>query len=129
MVGLLEGQLAKAIYNGFKGKLLKGTLYRTPVALSVDDKGDPIPTTPTAYPIQGFDDMFSAFYRASFGIPDTDVKINIFAQSMPGVTPQKDDVVHFPARGWFQLRIIRTDPAQALWECQAYKIPARLESS
>lgn len=128
MPGLLEGQIAKAIYAGFKGRLLKGKLYRTPAPSSVDGLGDPIPSTPTIHNIQGFWDEYSRFDRAQGGIPDTDSKVCIFAQSIPGLEPISTDVIHFPSKGWFQVRTVRVDPATALWECQSFLRPALAES-
>ncbi len=65
------------------------------------------------------------------GIPNTDVKVNIFGASVPGYQPAKDDIVRLDRKTktgvvstWYQLRGSRTDPAQALWVCQAFVIPA-----
>lgn len=131
-MGLLDGQLAKAIYAGFKGRLLRGRLLRVePTGDSgeegvLDALGDPIAEDPTFYGLEGFTDRYSDFIRANAGIPDSDVKVCIFAASLPaGVRPSKDDKVAFTRAGvesWYQLRADATDPAEALWECQAYEI-------
>ena len=129
-MGLLDGQLAKAIYAGFKGRLLKGRLYRTETGESagLDELGDEVAPSLVSYGLEGFDDNYSAFYRATAGIPDTDVKVCIFAASLPaGIRPTKDDrvvLIRAGAERWFQLRADATDPAEALWECQAYEIDA-----
>lgn len=129
-MGLLDGQIAKAIYAGFKGRLLKGRLLRLSVAESggLDDLGDAAASSPEFFRLEGFTDRYSDFYRSSAGIPDTDLKVCIFAASLPaGIRPTKDDRVAFTRKGvesWFQLRKDATDPAEALWECQAYAIPA-----
>lgn len=122
MPGLLEGQLAKAIYAGFKNKLLTGTLRRVVPGIDLDDNGDPRDSTIQTWTVQGFTDKYSAFYSAQAGIPDSDLKVCIFAQSIPGVTPTKDDKALFQGK-WYQLRKVGTDPATALWECQAFEIP------
>lgn len=123
MPGLLEGQIANAIYNGFKNKLLKGTLRRV-MAATVNEAGDPLPASSQAWPMQGFVDLYSERYRAEFGVPDTDAVVNVFAKSLPtGVQPQKDDQVKFRGQ-WYQLRTVVADPAQALWTCQrSFTIP------
>lgn len=135
MPKLLEGALAQAIYAGFKGKLLVGTLRRNvPVeSAGLDADGDPAATVPRSWPTQGFTDEYSDFSRAQAGIPDTDVKINIFAKSLPaGVRPLKDDMASFTVAGvvsWYQIRRAATDPATALWVCQGFAIPAPPESA
>jgi hypothetical protein len=126
-VGLLSGQLAKAIYAGFKGKLLKAQLRREVIAESggLDALGDPLATSATLYPCEGFVEGYSAFYRAQAGIPETDSKVNLFASSL-AARPTKDDKVEIPlASGqWWQLRKVDTDPATALWVCQAFQCKA-----
>lgn len=126
MAGLLSGQIADAIFKGFKGKLLKGTLRRRVVDQSVglDDRGDPIAVEPTDYTCEGFVDEYSEFFRAQTGVPDTDSKVCIFAKSLPaGVRPIKDDLVQFNSQ-WWHLKTVGTDPATALWECRGSKVQA-----
>lgn len=125
---LLSGQIASAIYSGFKGKLLKATLRRAGPALSggLDIRGDPIATDPETWDCQGFTDGYSDYLKAN-GIPQTDVRVQIFAKSLPaGVKPLKDDKVEIPKGSgtWFQLRRADTDPATALWSCQAFSVKA-----
>jgi len=124
MAGLLDGQLASAIYAGFKNKLLVGTLRRRAVdeAEGLDALGDPQHFTETDYTCQGFVDNYSEFFRMSLGIPDTELKVCIFAKSLPaGVRPLKDDLVRFQSI-WYQLKTVATDPATALWECRASRV-------
>lgn len=129
-MGILDGQLAKAIYAGFKGRLSKGRLLRVDIAGSggLNALGDAVATGSAIYRLEGFSDQYSDFSRASAGIPDTDVKVCIFGASLPkGVRPLKDDRVGLTKAGvetWYQLRRDATDPADALWTCQAYEIPA-----
>ena len=133
MAGLLEGQIAKAIYDGFKGKLLKGTLTRAAPdrATGLDELGDPNSTVASSWPCQGFADNYSEFFRATAGIPDTDLSVSIFAASLPaGVKPQKDDRATLKDRGvstTYQLRSASTDPATALWVCRAFKVQPATE--
>jgi hypothetical protein len=120
---LLTGQIAKAIFAGFKGKLLTGTL-RQQAAAGVDAHGDPIPGAVTLNPCEGFTDQYDDAYRARAGIPQTDLIVNVFAQSLAaGIQPGKDDKAQFEGQ-WYQLRAVKTDPATALWVCQAYKVAA-----
>lgn len=127
-MGLLDGNLATAIYKGFKGKLLVGIIrqHTTPDSGSLDALGDPIEIDPVDTAMEGFVDGYSAFYRAQAGIPETDMKVCIFAKSCPSVTPSKDDLVRFTQAGvqtWYQVRAVAVDPALALWECQAFEVP------
>ena len=128
MAGLLTGKIAKAIFNGFKGKLLSGELRReTPVPI-LDEFGDPTDETVAYFAIEGFTDEFSDFYRAQANIPDTDLIVAIFAQSSPGLVPNKDDIVTFKGK-WYQLRAQKVDPADALFECRAFEIPPPVDAS
>lgn len=126
-MGVLDGQLANAIFAGFKGRLSKGRLLRISGETGVDDMGDATGGTPTLTPLEGFEDKYSDFFRATAGIPDTDLKVCIFGASLPaGVRPTKDDKVALTRAGvetWYQLRKDGVDPAGALWECQAFVIP------
>ena len=122
MAGLLTGKIAKTIFKGFKGKLLKGTLRIDTPSSSLDDNGDPVSATAARFGIEGFTDEFSAFYRAQAGIPETDLKVNIFSESVPGITPTKDSRVTFGGV-WYRIRKVKVDPAGALFECQSFEIP------
>lgn len=127
-MGLLDGQLAQAIYNGFKGKLLKGSLRREVLGDSggLDEFGDPVAPTPVIWTLQGFTDEYSDFFKATAFVPTTDLKVNVFAKSLQ-VRPQKDDKVSFTQAGvvtWYQVRKVATDPATALWVCQSFVCPA-----
>lgn len=115
-MGLLNGQIAQQIFAGFKGRLLSGTLTRISGTGGVNDLGDPVGVSPQSWTCEGFTDNYSAMYRKGAGIPETDVKVSIFAASL-GTAPQKDDQVTFNSVT-YQLRSVRTDPATALWECQ-----------
>jgi len=130
MAGLLD-QIAKDVYAGFKGKLLKGTLRRVAAdsAAGLDKLGDPRDTLPTEWPCQGFVDSYSDRFRPKDGISSTDAKVCIFARSLPaGVRPLKDDIVEMPAGTAYQLGDdIKTDPATALWECAGTLVQAATE--
>jgi hypothetical protein len=120
MPGLLQGQLASQIYAGFQGKLLKGTLRRPAPSGGLDSFGDPNAVQILTWPCQGFVEGYNDFFRLRALIPETDSKVNIFAKSLPaGVAPLKDDQVLFNGQ-WWQLRRAQTDPATALWVCQAF---------
>jgi hypothetical protein len=130
--GLLNGQLAKEVYAAFRGKLLKGTLWRAGSSESagLDERGDERPgATPMTWPCQGFVEAYDDSFRARAGIPDTDSRVNIFSQSLPaGIQPGIDDKVLMPSPlnvpTWYQLRRVGTDPATALWVCQAHEVLA-----
>lgn len=127
-MSLLSGDLASQIFAGFKGRLLSGIIRHQTVPESggLDALGDPIDTATTDTAIEGFTEAYDDAFRNRAGIPETDLMVNIFAKSCPGVTPSKDDVVridHGTVAEWYQLRRVKTDPATALWTCQAFAVP------
>lgn len=128
-MGLLDGDLAGAIYAGFKGKLLKGVIRQTitPASGALNTQGDPADLpAPVDTKCEGFTEAYSLAFIERAGIPRGDLKINIFAASIPGLRPGADDKVRFDRKGvgrWFQLRGADTDPAEALWVCQGFEIP------
>ncbi len=128
MAGLLTGKIADAIFKGFKGKLLTGELRRETPNDILDEYGDPTLPTISYFSLEGFVDEFSDMYRVKAGIPDTDLKVNIFAKSAPTLTPTKDDKVLMNGV-WYQLRKVRTDPATALWTCQSFRIDPPIDAS
>ena len=128
-MGMLDGDLATSIFDGFRGRLSVGLLRKRAVPESggLDARGDPIDTVPTDKPIEGFYEDLDSAYMARAGLPADSVKVNIFAQSCPGVVPGRDDVVKLTRASvdhWFQLRRVQIDPAGALWVCpDAFEIP------
>lgn len=122
-MGLLDGDIARAIYAGFRGKLKSGLIRQAVVASSggLDSYGDPIDSEPTDTACQGFTENYSAYSHAQLGIPKTDIQVSIFAQSIPGITPKQSDLVYMNAN-WYQVRRAEIDPAGALWECQAFPV-------
>lgn len=126
-MGLLDGDLAKAIYSGFKGRLLSGEVVRKNAAASggTDAHGDPIALEDLRWEVQGFIDNFSRFTRAQAGIPDATLKVCIFAQSAPDWTPRKDDMVRLGSQ-WTELSggPLDIDPAGALWTLDGIPIEA-----
>lgn len=119
MASFLESQLRNAIAKGFKGKLPVGTLTRM-VSTGVDENNDPV-QTPVEFRVQGFVDDYSAFYRASAGIPDGDSKVTLIAGNS-ATEPLKMDNIQFPNWPLFQVREVRTDPAKATFECQSFEV-------
>ncbi len=123
-MGLLDGEIAQQIYNGFKGQLLKGTLMRDslPVSPVINDRGQVTNKILQQWSCEGFVDSYNDVFRVSAGIPATDSKVSIFAKSLPsGIEPIKDDRIVFNSKTW-QVRERKTDPATALWECQSYEV-------
>lgn len=125
-MALLDGDIAKKIFAAFKGKLQTGLIRQisAPSSGGTDEYGDDLDGAPTDTACEGFVEDYDDAYRARAGIPDLDVKVNIFGQSIPTITPGKDDKVQMPTGGqWYQLRRAKKDPATALWTCQAFAIP------
>ncbi len=114
-------QIRTAIASGFSGQLRSGTLRRPGGASGVDSFGDEINNTATTYDCQGIREMFSAFYAAQAGIPETDVKILLIG-GLVSVEPQKDDQIFIESK-WHQVReVLDIDPAQASYTLQCYEI-------
>lgn len=117
-MGLLDGAIKGAIANGFRGKLLKGTLRKV-TATGRAANGDPITTT-TDYACQGFIENYDAFFRAQAGIPDDDTKIVLIA-GLCGAIPSVGDKIVFSGGTW-QARKFATDPAGATFELQSFRV-------
>jgi len=124
VAGFLEGQIAKAIYAGFKGRLLKGQLRRdAPTSTTGDEFGDR-PTAPVVFKCQGFTDGAREIFHDST-LPLGEIAVCILGASLK-TTPTANDKVSFRKKGvttWYQLRApIEVDPADALWSCGAIRI-------
>lgn len=122
MAGLLDGQISRAIYAGFRGKLLKGKLRRSQNAVSggLDSLGDPAAASPEDYTLEGFREEYSAFYRSQAGIPTEDVRIIVLARSL-SVAPRAGDQVQISGQ-WYRVRQVRTDPATATYDLQSFAL-------
>ena len=116
MTSLLDGGLARIIGRAVDGLMLDGVLTRG-VSTTADERGNPVETD-DEYPFRGFTENYSATYRATAGIPSTDLAVNIIAASI-ATTPKIDDRVTM--RGTtYRIRSVTTDPAQAMWVCQSF---------
>lgn len=119
-------QMAAQLYEGFRGKLHSGAIRRMAGGSALDAKGRPIGQAPVLIPCEGFEDDYSALTRAQAGIPLTSVRVNIFGASIgDGLPPRMDELVRLdPPSGprWYKLKErIATDPAGALWQCEAQR--------
>lgn len=74
-------------------------------------------TTSAAYPCKAMVDTYSDHLRAVSDIPGTDVKLMIVGTSVE-VDPLKEDSVTIAGRD-YRLIEVATDPARAMWTCQA----------
>ncbi len=126
--------MAASIYAGFKDKLRSGLIRRLGEGTGLDGHGRPIDPVPIDIAFQGFVDDYSPFTRAQAGIPETSLRLNIFGASLGGQRPMIGDLarVDFPAANgqparseWYKLqeRLV-TDPAAALWQCEAQAVKA-----
>lgn len=77
-------------------------------------------TAVSTYPCMAMTEAYSDQLRAVAGIPDTDVKLMIVGTSI-SVDPLKADTVALSGRRWALIRV-DTDPARAMWTCQARPI-------
>ena len=119
-MSLLETQIRNAIAKGFKGKLLTGMLTRQ-TATTVDAFGDPVSGTPQTFRVEGFADNYTAAYRATAGIPDTDFKITLILGNCE-TDPLKDDTIALPGWGSAKVRKVMIDPAKASAELQVFAV-------
>ncbi len=121
-MGLLDGEIKRAIAAGFRGKLLSGTLTKITTTGRNPANGDPV-TTSATYPVQGFRDVYSQFYRASAGIPDDDVRITLIA-GLCGAEPAIGDKVTISGGIWQVRKIGGVDPAGATFDLQCFSVPS-----
>jgi hypothetical protein len=123
-MSLLASEIQKQIWDGFRGKLLKGFIRQKSIDVSagLDELGDPIDTGHVDTKCEGFASNYSDRFKAT-GITELDMKVCIFGGSIPGIQPGKDDIVMLKGitgDEWYQLRgPVKKDPATALWTCQA----------
>lgn len=127
MASPLESLIRDKINQGFKGRLLAGTLRRETVASVDPEYGDAIPGTPETYSFNGARLEYDERFRMQAGIPENDSNILIIAGSL-ATTPAEDDLLLLRSQ-WFQIRKVRGDPANAAWECQSFEVPAPSESN
>lgn len=127
MAGLLEGQIAGAIYAGFKGRLLRGT-FRRSESTTVDGLGDDVAPTITRTGCEGFVDESAFLLKPVAGIPETDAAVCIFAKSIPAIEPRPGDTIGMRGQ-WWQVRKVMVDPAKALWSCAAFAIKEPVDGS
>lgn len=74
-------------------------------------------TTVATYPCKAMIDTYSDHLRAVSDIPGTDVKLMIVGTSI-AVDPLKEDSVAIAGKN-YRIREVSTDPARAMWTCQA----------
>ncbi len=121
MVSFLDpSQLRAKIANGFRGKLLIGTLTRNSSG-GFDDNGREIAIAPETFLVQGLCDEYSDEYKARAGIPEGTVKLILIA-GLCETEPQKNDLVSFANFPLFQINKVKTDPARAHFECQSSEV-------
>ena len=71
----------------------------------------------STYPCKAMIEAYSDHLRAVAGIPDTDLRLLIVGTSIT-VEPIKGDTVTLDGRSYALIRV-DTDPARAMWTCQA----------
>lgn len=73
--------------------------------------------TVTTHPCKAMVEAYSDHLRVVADIPDTDVKLMVVGTST-AVDPLKGDTVTLGGRSYALIRV-DTDPARAIWTCQA----------
>ena len=121
-MGLLDGDIAALVSDGLEAAELPLDLTLTRTVAGTPDEDEPwLPVTPTTttYPCRGFEDNYSAYYIVNGLALQGDRRIMILAPSL-SVTPIAGDQI--TSRGeTFTVVSVKSDPARALWECQARK--------
>lgn len=118
MVSPLQGPLAKTI-----GRALSRTLFYD-ATLIRETPGDPDPEKPwepaepvtTQYQCRAVVDNYSDFAIANSLVDAQDRKVLILASTLP-VTPTDQDMITIRGET-YQVIEVKTDPAQAVWECR-----------
>lgn len=110
--------IRKGITAGFKGKFDDG-LLRVEAVDSIDSEGDGNAASWLEYTFEGYVESYSDFVRTQAGIPVTDVKLYILADTLE-IKPPIDALVNLPAgtNSWFTIKTIDRDPATAMWFCR-----------
>lgn len=126
MVSPLEGQIAKAIYNGFKGRLKTGTLRRFSGS-GVNALGDLVSSGSTDYTFTGIretkESQFAGMQNQSegAGIKTTRIEVLILLESI-SVLPQPDDYIYIESQ-WHQVRkVLERDPAGATTKLEVSEV-------
>lgn len=112
--------IKKAIAQGFKGKLSRGTIRRVSGS-SLDFRGNVVPGAPVDYAFEGTREDISLYYANQAGIPVGDVFVLVILGSTT-VEPQNDDLVNIKG-GWYKVRrVVSIDPASASAKLQCYPV-------
>lgn len=112
-MGLLDGDLQSIFGGVFAPFFLDGVLHSDPKVEYANGRpsGE---TTWTDTPVKGMVDNYSERYKATNGIPETDVKV-IVLQAGIATEPSLDAEISI--RGTrYRIMAIGQDPAQAAWE-------------
>lgn len=117
MASPLEGALARQVGSAFKALFLPATLTRDVVPSSpAYDPFDPPAPVPVEYPCKAIVEAYADKFRLEGLVAANERKVLILATSL-SVRPQPQDRVTI--RGiTFTVVDVKTDPAEALWECR-----------
>jgi hypothetical protein len=121
MASPLAGSLAKTVGKALAGVFLPATLYRSasPLAdeLPYDEPSNP--AAPSEFKCRAIHESYSDFYTKQNLINASDRKVLILANSL-SVKPQNGDRVKVDGEDLtLTIVSVKTDPAKAVWECQA----------
>lgn len=121
MTSPLLGSLAKTIGKAMGGLFLDATLTRDVQGVGSDPADPPAPT-PVEYACKAIHEQYSERFRLEGLVRDGDRKVLILATSLD-VEPSPGDRITIDG---FVFLIINTatDPARAVWTCQARGVGA-----
>lgn len=115
MVSPLSGSLARTVGAAMAGLFLPATLTRATPGVGGDAFDPPAPTA-ASYPCRAIVEAYSDYFRKGGLVDAKDRKVLILANSL-GVRPAADDKVTISGVT-FAIIEVKTDPAEAVWECQ-----------
>lgn len=117
MASPLEGSLARTIGGAMRGLFLPATLTRDVVPSSpAYDPLDPPAAVPVEYSCKAIVESYSDKFRLEGLVAANERKVLILATSL-SVRPQMLDRVTIRGITFTLSDKIKTDPAEAVWEC------------
>lgn len=120
-MSILENELANIVGNALVSANLPYalTLVReTPGTPDPDEPWVEVDPAIETFPCLGFEDTWSAYYIANSLVTANDLKIAIVANTL-ATNPQPGDKITSRGKTYTVGDYVKTDPARALWECQA----------
>lgn len=123
-MSILQGSLADEVTAALIAAdvPLAGILRRV-VPGGLDEWGDPLPGRTDDYQFKGWREDYAADFAASAGIPQTDARLIVLANTIT-VAPVQGDTLQLEGTWWMVRAIEAIDPASATVSLQVYAVGA-----